>query len=193
MGHKMIKQLPTPQGAVDSLADAFGALRGPQTPQTPMAINDEEGTDRVVARGEFDGSQGPPSTSGRGIADELVLGTLVDTWRRSRSALSVKSVMGTGKSTLLSRVLIDLPPDATMAILTSRKSLSQELANKLRDLGFVNYLDAEGDLSDRAKYPRVICSVSLGVTMVGGLKLACVVAPPPRWGGGRPGEPPPGV
>ena len=79
-------------------------------------------------------------------------------------AFSVRSPMGTGKSTMLDELFGRLPPAATILMVTYRQSLAMEHVRKLRRHGFVSYLDfrTEGEreaLADRRRCPRVICQV----------------------------------
>jgi hypothetical protein len=77
--------------------------------------------------------------------------------------LSIRSAMGSGKSTFLDAFLSELGPDASVLVVTYRQSLAYEHVRKMRGHGFVSYLDwpssERPDLSDRAAYPRVICQI----------------------------------
>lgn len=44
-------------------------------------------------------------------------------------------------------------------ICARRQTLAKEIGRKLKDKNFVCYLDEQGSLADRNKYPRVICQL----------------------------------
>jgi hypothetical protein len=85
----------------------------------------------------------------------------------SAKAVSIRSPMGTGKTTLLDRLLVLLtrqaPADAPprVLVLTYRQTLAYEQVRKLAPHGFVSYLDVKRDapLHNRKRYPRVICQI----------------------------------
>jgi hypothetical protein len=103
-----------------------------------------------------------------GAAGGLTVAT--DRWLRGEAhALSLRSPMGSGKSTFLDALIARLrsmDPGVTVLMVTYRQSLAQEHVNKLKAHGFVSYLgfskdrkSDRDDLMDRAKHPRVICQV----------------------------------
>lgn len=87
--------------------------------------------------------------------------------------LSIKSPMGTGKSTLLDVLLKRMPPSTTVLMVTYRQTLAMEQQRKLANHNFVNYMAVgrSSELSDRKRHPRVICQVEsmwkLGVHLGG--------------------------
>eukprot|EP00798_Chlamydomonas_sp_ICE-L_P023414 gene23414-biopygen13686 len=88
----------------------------------------------------------------------------VDVWldpeRKDVNTLSVRSPMGSGKSTMLDALLERVGEDKT--VVTYRQSLALEHKRKLARKGFVSYLDADvtpQDLRRRDKTPRVICQI----------------------------------
>jgi hypothetical protein len=76
-------------------------------------------------------------------------------------ALSLRSCMGSGKTTVLDSILGRLGGGVTALVVTYRQSLALELKRKLAAHGFVSYGDVtpRDSLSDRVRYPRVICQV----------------------------------
>eukprot|EP00798_Chlamydomonas_sp_ICE-L_P008530 gene8530-biopygen2740 len=90
----------------------------------------------------------------------------VDVWldpeRKDVNTLSVRSPMGSGKSTMLDALLERVGEDKTVLVVTYRQSLALEHKRKLARRGFVSYLDADvtpQDLRQRDKTPRVICQI----------------------------------
>eukprot|EP00798_Chlamydomonas_sp_ICE-L_P003184 gene3184-biopygen20937 len=90
----------------------------------------------------------------------------VDVWldpeRKDVNTLSVRSPMGSGKSTMLDALLERVGEDKTVLVVTYRQSLALEHKRKLARKGFVSYLDADvtpQDLRRRDKTPRVICQI----------------------------------
>eukprot|EP00798_Chlamydomonas_sp_ICE-L_P005449 gene5449-biopygen4655 len=90
----------------------------------------------------------------------------VDVWldpeRKDVNTLSVRSPMGSGKSTMLDALLERVGEDKTVLVVTYRQSLALEHKRKLVRRGFVSYLDADvtpQDLRQRDKTPRVICQI----------------------------------
>lgn len=84
--------------------------------------------------------------------------------------LSIKSPMGTGKSTWMNDFLSDCfsrKPQMTVLLVSYRQSLTCEHMRKLGNLGFVSYLDymnstnsqPDVDLSNRKQFPRVVCQI----------------------------------
>ena len=76
--------------------------------------------------------------------------------------LSVKSPMGTGKSTFLDKLLGLLPSSARILSVTYRQSLAMEHLNKFKRHGFVSYMDHKRELMKSDPLldkPRVICQV----------------------------------
>jgi hypothetical protein len=111
----------------------------------------------------------PPESSN----DMALVGDLVDAWmRRDFHVLSFRSVMGTGKSTMIAKLIRALEHFITTSgkktlsvlILTHRQSLAIELSsdNKLAMLAFANYLVVKDKraLWDRDKFPNLICQVT---------------------------------
>lgn len=97
----------------------------------------------------------PPFYLGN-VRDDTV-NKIVDQWLDGRfKALCLRSPMGSGKTTLLTSLLDEVSPTDTAAVITYRQTLAYNLASKLP--GFYNYLDGD-DLSDRRRYPRVICQL----------------------------------
>jgi hypothetical protein len=104
-------------------------------------------------------------------SDVAITGALVDAWMQQKfKALSFRSPMGTGKSTMLAKLIHTLQQlqlkqqrQISVLILTHRQTLALEMSsdNKLNSLGFVNYLLVPDKrvLHDRATYPNVICQV----------------------------------
>lgn len=99
--------------------------------------------------------------------DSAAFNVAVQKWLRGDvRVLSLRSPMGTGKSTFIDALLTELPPETTVLTITYRQSLAAEHERKMRDHGFVSYLkvgrgtDAgSADLADREAYPRVICQI----------------------------------
>eukprot|EP00798_Chlamydomonas_sp_ICE-L_P031957 gene31957-biopygen9484 len=86
----------------------------------------------------------------------------LDTERKDVNTLSVRSPMGSGKSTMLDALLERVGEDKTVLVVTYRQSLALEHKRKLARKGFVSYLDADvtpQDLRRRDKTPRVICQI----------------------------------
>eukprot|EP00798_Chlamydomonas_sp_ICE-L_P016964 gene16964-biopygen25878 len=90
----------------------------------------------------------------------------VDVWldpeRKDVNTLSVRSPMGSGKSTMLDALLERVGEDKTVLVVTYRQSLALEHKRKLARKGFVSYLDTDvtpQDLRRRDKTPRVICQI----------------------------------
>lgn len=55
---------------------------------------------------------------------------------------------------------------------THRQTLAKEIGRKLKDKDFVCYLDEQGSLADRGKYPRVICQLeSMHRLLEGGFRI----------------------
>ncbi len=82
---------------------------------------------------------------------------VVDRWLDGEfKVLSIKSPMGTGKTTFLETVIRGAFQGKRILAVTYRQSLAYNLASKLP--GFHNYLDG-GNLADRAQYPCVICQL----------------------------------
>lgn len=96
------------------------------------------------------------------------LGAVLERWLSGDvRALSVRSPMGSGKSTMLDAIvrrLVEADPGVTVLMVTYRQSLAMEHVRKLRAHGFVSYLDYTSDadrrsLADRVACPRVICQL----------------------------------
>eukprot|EP00798_Chlamydomonas_sp_ICE-L_P008337 gene8337-biopygen13470 len=86
----------------------------------------------------------------------------LDTERKDVNTLSVRSPMGSGKSTMLDALLERVGADKTVLVVTYRQSLALEHKRKLARKGFVSYLDADvtpQDLRQRDKTPRFICQI----------------------------------
>eukprot|EP00798_Chlamydomonas_sp_ICE-L_P027792 gene27792-biopygen5201 len=90
----------------------------------------------------------------------------VDVWldpeQKDVNMLSVRSPMGSGKSTMLDALLERVGEDKTVLVVTYRQSLALEHKRKLARKGFVSYLDTDvtpQDLRRRDKTPRVICQI----------------------------------
>eukprot|EP00798_Chlamydomonas_sp_ICE-L_P031161 gene31161-biopygen6041 len=86
----------------------------------------------------------------------------LDTERKDVNTLSVRSPMGSGKSTMLDALLERVGEDKTVLVVTYRQSLALEHKRKLARKGFVSYLDADvtpQDLRRRDKTLRVICQI----------------------------------
>lgn len=74
--------------------------------------------------------------------------------------LSLRSPMGTGKTTLVQKLLTTYFKGKKVLLVTYRQTLTLEMQRKLQEFGFVSYLDVRGwELEDRAAHPRVICQV----------------------------------
>ena len=117
----------------------------------------------------------------RVVSQDASLDTILRAWidhpdkQGSTKAVSIRSPMGTGKTTMLDRVLTRLretvaasaaigggkPEGTNVLVLTYRQTLAYEQLRKLQHHGFVNYLDVPKDapLHSRKKYPRVICQI----------------------------------
>jgi hypothetical protein len=101
------------------------------------------------------------------IAQDPALERVLLDWLGEKNAaaappcVSIRSPMGTGKTTLLDNVMRRLGPEATALVITYRQTLALEQTGKLKTHGFVSYLDVPHDkqLHRRAKYPRVICQL----------------------------------
>ncbi|PNH01594.1 putative helicase [Tetrabaena socialis] len=96
-----------------------------------------------------------------------VFNAAVQRWLRGDArVLSIRSPMGTGKTTFLDDLLTSLDSARpSVLIVTYRQSLASEHARKMRSHGLVSYLDVghDQDLTDRTLFPRVICQIeSLG-------------------------------
>lgn len=123
-----------------------------------------------------------PSSSDVDPSVAAVSRALHDWLNGSVKALSLRSPMGSGKTQFLRALFLHFGSCFKTAFFpTYRQSLASEHARKMEDHGFVSYLDVRrnggpcsedeaedvdnttytsGDpLSDRARYPRVICSV----------------------------------
>eukprot|EP00798_Chlamydomonas_sp_ICE-L_P029896 gene29896-biopygen11636 len=97
----------------------------------------------------------------------------VDVWldpeRKDVNTLSVRSPMGSGKSTMLDALLERVGEDKTVLVVTYRQSLALEHKRKLARKGFVSYLDADvtpQDLRRRDKTPRVICQIEVATQAI---------------------------
>ncbi len=107
------------------------------------------------------------------MADERSeFGPAVRRWLdREARALSVRSPMGSGKSTFLDGLLRELGNDVSVLVVTYRQSLAYEHMRKMRGHGFVSYLDwpasERPDLGDRTAFPRVICQIE-SLRLLGG-------------------------
>jgi hypothetical protein len=92
--------------------------------------------------------------------DQHAFDSIVDRWfSRKFRVLSLKSAMGTGKSTWLHSVIDRLLPSVSILVVTFRQTLAIEQERTLGRHGFANYLNVTQDLHDRKKYPRIICQV----------------------------------
>jgi hypothetical protein len=93
------------------------------------------------------------------ISDNPTFNTVVERWIRGEfKTLSIKSPMGTGKSTLLNAIIqrfLGIP----ILVVTDRQTLAIQQERTLANHGFVNYLDDKDGIRDREKYPRLICQV----------------------------------
>ena len=95
------------------------------------------------------------------ISDDDTFDGAVRRWMDGSAAcLSIKSPMGTGKTTLLDKLLQhpDLPHDNVL-IVTYRQTLALEQQNKLEHLGFVNYMTLESRDISQELHPKLICQV----------------------------------
>ncbi len=104
----------------------------------------------------------PPQDAEAAQAEDLAtLDAEVKSWahQRATKAMCLESCMGTGKTTLQRALLSHAFPGKSALIVTYRQSLALELQRKLGDLGFVNYMDVQGSMHDRDRYPRVICQL----------------------------------
>lgn len=80
--------------------------------------------------------------------------------KRDFHVLNLKSPMDTGKTTLIEGLLRRSFEGKSVLMVTYRRTLSQSLASRFGDLGFVSYMDVNPEvLSDRQAYPRVICQM----------------------------------
>lgn len=86
-----------------------------------------------------------------------IFNSLVDKWIAGTGppVLSLRSGMGTGKTTLLDAIIREFP-HATILVITYRQSLAIEQERKLKNHGFVNYMNVKGDLADRDEFRRLI-------------------------------------
>jgi hypothetical protein len=134
-------------------------------------------------------------TDDRVVSQDPALDSILRAWidhpdqQGSTKAVAIRSPMGTGKTTLLDRVLTRLretaataaaaaamgsggatgaataapgkPENTNVLVLTYRQTLAYEQLRKLQPHGFVNYLDVPKDapFHNRNKYPRVICQI----------------------------------
>ena len=73
-------------------------------------------------------------------------------------AMGLKAPMGTGKTNFVAQYLASYPPETTMVCIVHRITLAVELCDsKLKELGFINYLDLNGqEIADRKKSPRLV-------------------------------------
>ena len=93
---------------------------------------------------------------------QQAVGVWLDPEREDVNTLSVRSPMGSGKSTMLDALLERVGADKTVLVVTYRQSLALEHKRKLARKGFVSYLDADvtpQDLRRRDRTPRVICQI----------------------------------
>lgn len=105
------------------------------------------------------------------ISDDPVVDQAVKEWMAGKSkAISFKSPMGTGKTTLLDTLLRHpLLPHARVLVITYRRTLALEQYNKLGELGFENYMK----VTDKPlhKVDKLICQIESlhRVTQAGGI------------------------
>jgi hypothetical protein len=109
----------------------------------------------------------PKTTQNSGNGDDVettrslhIFNDLVDKWIEGTSppVLSLRSGMGTGKTTLLDNLILEFP-HATILVATYRQSLAIEQERKLRNHGFVNYMNIKGDLSERQEVGKLILQI----------------------------------
>jgi hypothetical protein len=91
--------------------------------------------------------------------DAFVFNKTIDKWKGGQfQVLSIRSPMGTGKSTMLDTLLQEFQ-GASILFVTYRQTLAYEQKRQLRRFGFTNYLDTTDSLDDRLQYPRLIVQI----------------------------------
>lgn len=94
------------------------------------------------------------------ITPDETFNAIIARWaKRGVRSLSIRSPMGTGKTSLLQSILAQLPASTRVLVVSYRQTLALEQGRKLHDHGFVTYLNIKDHLGDRERYPRVICQV----------------------------------
>ena len=97
----------------------------------------------------------------RETTDAQLLRLVHDRWAKDFIAWLLRSNMGTGKTHLIKMIIKRMEENncKTVLFVTYRRSLASEHKRGLEVEGFVNYETIKGNLSDRTKYPRVICQI----------------------------------
>lgn len=158
-------------GAGDVICRCFSPLCEKDPPRRlgPLHADPEVAlADAIQIDSRFLGSESPGQ-----LAAAPGLEAALRAWIAGRpKCLSIRSPMGTGKTTLLQNILQELTtitasrsgimsPNPTALVITYRQTLAMEQIGKLTTHGFVSYLELEGDapLDSRSDFPRLICQM----------------------------------
>jgi len=95
--------------------------------------------------------------AGQPVPNDAMTALVPQFVRGEFKALSVKSVMATGKTYWLTDLLAEHFAGKTVLFVTYRQSLAIEITSRFTD--FTNYMDTNDWLDDRTEYPRVICQL----------------------------------